>query len=146
MANSIQSLTRVNQFQIIFYNDTPSRYSGSLGSAGRLIFANDTEKEAAEDYVRGIMPIGGTEHYGALLNGLEMRPDVLFFLTDAADPDLSQDQVERVVAYAERNRTTIHAVQFGVGTNSGAGHWIEQLARRTRGKFRYIDVSSTSFN
>ena len=141
LADSIASLTRVNQFQIIFYNDSPSPYRGSLSRTGGLIFANDIEKQAAKQFVRGVEAFGGTEHFPAVSLGLRMAPDVLFFLTDAADPSLSGSQVDRLVAMAERAGTTIHTVQFGVGGDSGDGRWIEQLARRTRGQYRFVDVT-----
>lgn len=146
LINAIKALGRVNQFQIIFYNDTPSQYGGTLGSPGGLLFANDNEKEAAAQYVRGITPAGGTEHYRALLNALKMSSDVLFFLTDAADPNLTQRQVDYLVAQAESRRTTIHAVQFGIGDESSAGGWISQLAEGTRGEYRYVDVSRMTEN
>lgn len=144
LAYSIQSLGRVNQFQIVFYNDQPSRYFGSLGNSSGLIFANDVEKEAATSYVKNVLPIGGTEHYRALLLALDLKPDVIFFLTDGADPSLSQRQIDQVISRADANQTTIHAVQFGVGSNRGDGRWIEQLSQRARGKFRYVDVSKIS--
>ncbi len=79
IANSIQSLTRVNQFQIVFYNEQPTRYTGSISQTNGLIFANDLEKEAAANYVRRIEPIGGTEHYRALLTALAFSLTSSFF-------------------------------------------------------------------
>ncbi len=144
LVRSIQSLTRVNTFQIVFYNDQPTKYSGSLNRSSGLIFANDIEKEAVLAYIRRIEPFGGTEHYRALLTALSMRPDVVFFLTDAADPNLSSRQLDQVVSRAEGGLTTIHTIQFGTGENNGEGQWIEQLAKRTQGKFRYVDVAKLS--
>jgi hypothetical protein len=141
IGNSLRTLSRINQFQIIFYNEKPSKYYGSLNNTGGLIFANDVEREAAARYVQSINPIGGTEHYRALLVALDLLPDVIFFLTDATQPRLSSSQLDRIISKAEGNQTTIHTIQFGSGLDQSEGSWIEQLANRSRGKFRYVDVS-----
>ncbi len=140
LVESIGSLGRVNQFQIIFYNDSASIYRGSLSGTAGLVFASDVDRRSAIEYVNGVSAVGGTDHFPALAMGLQLAPDVLFFLTDAAEPALTTNQLDRLVAMAERSGCTIHTIQFGVGTDSGDGRWIASLAEKTRGKYRYIDV------
>ena len=142
LARSIESLGRVNQFQIIFYNENPTPFRGSLSGTGGLVLATDIDKRSAEEYVRGIKAFGGTNHYPALAAGLRMSPDVLFFLTDANEPALTSDQLKRLLDLADRAGTTIHAIEFGVGSRASGGGWIADLAQRTRGKYSYIDVAS----
>ena len=87
---SLTPLERVHQFYLIFYNqETRSFQPGA--EAGKLIFATDANKTAAERFINGIQPEGATDHYLALSLALKMRPDVIFLLTDGdAKDDLSR--------------------------------------------------------
>jgi len=140
MLKSLETLTSINQFQIIFYNESPSPYQGSLSGTRRLIYATDNERDTAIGYVKGIKAIGGTEHVPALRLGASMNADVLFFLTDAAEPNLSDGQITDIVERCTSRGTTIHSIEFGSGPSPGVGRWIEQLASRTGGEYRYVDI------
>ncbi len=140
LLKSLESLKSINQFQVIFYNEAPSPYQGSLSGTRRLIFATDNERATAIEYVKGIHAIGGTEHVPALRLGASMSPDVLFFLTDAADPILSDGQLNDIVQRCTSRGTTVHSIEFGSGPNPGPGRWIEELASQTGGQYRYVDI------
>jgi hypothetical protein len=141
MLDSIGSLTSVNQFQIVFYNDSPSPYRGSLSRTRGLIFATDTEKQSAQTYIKGVEGSGGTEHLPALKLALNLSAEVVFFLTDAADPGLSSSTIDELADRALGRGTTIHSIEFGTGPSPGIERWIEKLAVRTGGKYRYVDVA-----
>lgn len=146
LVQSLQSLGRAHQFQIIFYNDSPLPYGG-LGSGGaKMLVGDERSKSQAISFVRGISATGGTQHVEALKMGTSMGPDVIFFLTDADLPALSKRHREDILVRCARGGTTIHAIQFGSGASQGSGAWIESLATETGGKYRYIDVSQPSFN
>jgi hypothetical protein len=134
-------LTSVNQFQIIFYNEAPSPYRGSLSKSASLIFATDTEKAAAERYVQGIEGAGGTEHLPALRSAVNLNADVIFFLTDAAEPTPGQGEIASIADKCLGRRTTLHSIEFGTGPAGDGVRWIEQLAKRTGGQYRYVDVT-----
>ena len=140
LMQSLQSLNAACQFQIIFYNDSPLLYRSPIGRTNGLLFASDSEKQAALDYVRSTVALGSTEHLPALRQAIRLGPDVIFFLTDADEPRLSSDQLESLTE-ACSGTTTIHSVEFGVGPNPAPGRWIEVLAKKTRGTFRYVDVT-----
>jgi hypothetical protein len=140
LLKSLESLKSINQFQIIFYNEAPSPYQGSLSGTRSLIYATDNERATAIDYVRGINAIGGTEHVPALRLGASMNADVLFFLTDAADPVLNDGQINDLVQRCTARGTTIHSIEFGSGPSPGPGRWIEQLATQTGGQYLYVDI------
>jgi hypothetical protein len=140
LLKSIASLAEKNQFQIVFYNESPGSLSNG-GSGGRLLAANDINKEKASRFVKAIKPSGGTEHIPGLKMGLSFAPDVLFFLTDAAEPSLSDSQLIEIQNRADRSSTTIHTIQFNHGPAPNDGTWIRELAERNRGTYRYIDIS-----
>jgi hypothetical protein len=140
LMRSIQSLKENHQFQIVFYNDAPGAMS-SANSAGRMLMGNEINKEKAGRFVQAIKPIGGTEHIPGLRMGLSFSPNVLFFLTDAAQPAITEAQLLEIQSRAERSLTTIHTVQFNVGEATNDGGWIRTLAEMNRGTYRYVDIS-----
>lgn len=141
LIKSLQSLGRAHQFQLIFYNEQPMAY-GQLSGMMKMFNGTDENKQLAVGYVRRMIPDGGTEHLAALRMGLSMGPDVIFFLTDAAEPALSKRHLDDLIDRAERGGTVIHTIQFGAGGNQGTGAWIEELASSTGGKYRYVDVTT----
>lgn len=136
LLKSLESLNEYNQFQIVFYNDSLSPLSG------KMIFATDTNKRRATGFVRGMPGDGGTAHLPALKQALTMAPEVLFFLTDADDPRLTLPQLDDIQRRAELTRTTIHTIQFNVGSATNDGSWIRNLAEMNRGTYKYVDITS----
>lgn len=143
LTKSLDSLSPVHQFQIIFYNDTPLPYGGLSGGGPKLFNGEKPMKEAARRFVRDIGAVGGTQHIDALKMALGLGPDVVFFLTDA-DAGLPPREVENIQVRASRSGTTIHTIQFGSGPKQNRGGWIEVLAVGTGGKYRYVDVTKLS--
>jgi len=139
LLRSIQSLEDKHQFQIVFYNETPGALNpGTAG--GRMLNATETNKDRASSFVRAISPQGGTEHLPGLKMALSYGPAVLFFLTDAAEPSMTESQLLDIQDKAERSLTTIHTVQFNQGAPTNDGGWIRDLAEMNRGTYRYVDI------
>ncbi len=138
LIESLNSLERSHQFQIIFYNHRNWVFNPT-GDSNRLLFATDQNKELASRFVRGITADGGTEHEGALLAAIALRPDVIFFLTDADEPRLWPSQLERLRRRAAG--ITIHAIEFGFGPQQNPRNFLVQLAEQNGGRHTYIDVS-----
>jgi hypothetical protein len=134
-------LKSINQFQIVFYNESANIYRGSASKTTQLIFATDVEKQSAMSYIKAMTGAGGTEHVPALKLGTKLSPDVIFFLTDAADPSLTASEVADIVERCHSRGTTIHAIEFGTGPTPGSDRWIERLSQKTGGKYRYLDVT-----
>lgn len=141
LLNSIQSLTNKNQFQVVFYNESPGSLNPST-AGGKLLQANEASKEKAIRFIQAIKPQGGTEHIPALKMGLSFKPDVVFFLTDAAQPAMSESQLLDIQSRADHAMTTIHTIQFNSGPETNDGGWIRVLAEMNRGTYRYVDIKS----
>lgn len=138
LLNSIRDLQPTQQFQIVFYNHVPVVFSPS-GQAGRLSFATDENKARAERFIAAIQAAGGTEHEAALNTAIRLRPDVIFFLTDADEPRLSEVQMEGI-----RRRAAgiiIHTVEFGMGAPGSSRNFIARLADQNGGQYVYIDIT-----
>ncbi len=135
---SVNDLESTHQFQIIFYNEEPNVFRPD-GRAPRLVFGDEQGKSLAQRFVRGIIAAGGTRHLEPLLMALRMRPDVIFFLTDAEEPRLSADELTTI---SRNNKgTQIHAIEFGFGPSVGGDNFLRRLARQNGGQHAYVDIS-----
>lgn len=138
LIESLKTLDRVHQFQIIFYNERPAVFNPS-GVAGRLAFATEENKDRAERFIRSIVADGNTRHDDALKLAIGMRPDVIFFLTDGDDPKLSRSDLDRIEQMA--GGITIHAIEFGSGPKPEGKSFLAELAKENMGQYVYVDIS-----
>jgi hypothetical protein len=138
LSQSLKDLSETNQFQIIFYNERPRILQ--LGEqAPRMLWGDAEGKRAAMRFIQSIDALGATRHMEALTLALGMQPDVLFFLTDADEPRLTSDQVERI--HRMNNGATIHAIEFGMGPQSRQENFLALLAKENGGQHAYVDVT-----
>lgn len=140
LLTSVASLQDTHEFQIIFYNNSPSLFNAA--GAGRRSWASDQNKELARRYVSGITASGGTNHEDALMAAIGLNPDVIFLLSDAKSnlgEGLNAAQFERV---KRRCRASISTVEFGVGPSADDDSFMARLARATGGQYGYVDVTT----
>ena len=95
LKNSLGDLDKVHQFHIIFYNEAPRDFRFK-GQTAKLVFADEEGKSAAITFVDTITAVGATRHMPAITMALGMRPDVIFFLTDADEPQLTELELRRI--------------------------------------------------
>lgn len=137
LSESLKDLDSVHQFQIIFYNERPKLIEQTPGKA-ELIWGNSTGMQEAGRFIQRVKASGGTEHLAALKLALGMSPDVVFFLTDADEPQLTYGELQRIQQW---NRgTTIHAIEFGSGPSLSADNFLKRLAKQNGGQHAYVDV------
>ena len=141
---SLESLGETHQFQIIFYNEKPTMFA-LAGHADRLVFGNAENRETARQFVTGMTADGGTRHEEALWMALRLQPDVIFFLTDADQPEISPSQLEKIER-ANNGRTSINTIEFGLGPQIQTENFLMRLARENNGKYTYVDVSKGALN
>jgi hypothetical protein len=141
LLRSLADLGKTQQFQIVFYNDQPSVFNPFAPQQPRMMFADERGKSDAENFVIGIDGSGGTKHMEAMRLALNMNPDVIFFLTDAAEPQLTASELEYVASRNDRIGATIHTIEFGSGPYRGDDNFLVKLARANRGKHVYVDIA-----
>jgi len=134
---SLGRLPLESRFGVIFYNQKATVFTDPAGHPG-LMAASLEAKARTRTRLREIPPDGGTNHMVALHAALALKPEVLFFLTDA--DMMTLPNVEEVLAAA--GRTRIQAVEFGVGPDVDVSAPLRKLATATGGSYRYIDVTS----
>ncbi len=137
---SIAEIEDEQEFQIMFYNDQilPMPTAGQRNSMFR---GSEANRNLAAQHIRSVQPAGGTEHKRALLEALKLRPDVIFFLTDAGEPWVDAGDLAEI---RKRNsgRARICVVEFGKGNNltSPDAYWTKRLARENGGTYAYQDT------
>lgn len=141
LSASLEDLDRIHQFQIIFYNDQPTVFNPQHPLPPQMLFGDEQTKRLAQKFVNGIVAAGGTRHMDALKLALAMHPDVIFFLTDAAEPQLSPSDLAAIRRQNNRVNATIHAIEFGAGPDQGGMNFLKRLALQNGGTRVYVDVT-----
>ena len=140
LVQSLESLSSVHQFHIIFFNQQV-RNSDLSGGGRRVAFATDRNKKLAARFVGGITADGGTDRLPALRAAVQMRPDVIFFLTDADDP-MPASELAEIADLNRRAGVVISTIEFGRGPAKQAKNFLTELARTTGGQYGYVDTQS----
>jgi hypothetical protein len=109
-----------------------------------LVYGSEQGKTQATRFVQSVVATGSTRHMKALRLALALTPDVLFFLTDAEDPTLSEEDLRQI---RRMNRgTSINAIEFGFGPSTGNYNFLRKLAAQNGGKHAYVDISQLKEN
>lgn len=133
LTNSLDELGDDRLFAVVFY-DTRAEWAD-----GNALKPATTENKARLiTRLERIEPDGGTDHEIALYPALALRPEVIFFLTDA--DRMTDGEADDILKAA--GRTRIHTVQFGAGSSILSSDPMRRLAATTGGTYRYIDVTT----
>ncbi len=146
LLTSLSSLTEIQQFQVIFYNNEPLTLATRNGRSP-MFQGTDAQRLQVSEQIGSISPDGGTRHLPAIQEALKYNPDVIFLLTDAAEPPLSRAELE---ALKSRNRqgSRIHCIEFGTGPQSLAAdgqpvpNFLMKLAAQNSGQYTYRNVKA----
>ncbi len=122
---------------VIFYNQNATVFTDPAGRK-ELMTASASNKARVRTRLAEVVPIGGTDHMTALRAALAMRPEVIFFLTDADFLDSGAAEAIR----REAGKTRILAVEFGIGSSLRGSEPLRRLAEGTGGSYKYINVWS----
>lgn len=126
-----------SKFQLVYYNHEPEVFENGRG----LIDVDLANKARVVRFLRSIEPTGGTEPERALDVALKMRPDVVFFLTDA-DEELSETTLATIAETRRRMKVKqICVVEFGRGTAPKKKSF-QRLAGENGGAYVFKDVDA----
>jgi len=143
LMSSLERLDATQQFQVIFYSNSPLLLD-PRNARSELFRGIDTHRLEVRRQVEAIQPDGGTRHLDALKRAMKLDPDVIFFLTDAAQPELTSRELADV---KQRNNggARIHCIEFGKGPSlqsaRGAKNFLQKLADQNAGQYQYRDVT-----
>jgi uncharacterized protein with von Willebrand factor type A (vWA) domain len=142
LLESLATLGDTQQFEIIFFNQRLQIFDSS-GGFKRTTFATDRSKDLAARFVRGVKADGGTDRVAALRHALALRPNAVFFLSDADKP-MSAQELEEIAQLNERIGAHICAIEFGRGDKPPSASSLADLAHANNGKYVYIDTEKLS--
>jgi len=139
---SLRLLQPNQKFAVIFYNDEyRERLKLRRQDGSSMYSATDVNKELAGHEVDRITADRGTAHMPALIEAISLKPDVIYFLTDGDEPELSPAQLAEIRRLA--GSSMIHVIKFGDGTLSSRGlSWLQRLARQSNGEYREIIIGN----
>jgi hypothetical protein len=141
LMSSLETLERTQQFQIIFYDTHPRPMLLAGEKGNELYWATTANRNAARRYIANVQPEQGTKHMPALEMALRMKPEVIFFLTDADLPVLEAADLDKI-RRLNGDQSRIHCVRFGQGADLEPNNFMRQLAAQNGGRYRYRDVQS----
>jgi hypothetical protein len=134
---SLDHLADKSSFQVVFYNT--EAFLLPLGE-GKLIEASGLLRSRARKEIERIAPEGGTNHVKPLQMAFSLRPEVIYYLTDA---DMLSD--DDVADLTRTNRlasvpATIFAIEFGSGPSLSSNKPLRRLAAENDGTYSYVNV------
>ena len=138
LGKSLKDLDESHQFQIIFYNERPKIFQ-QKAKRPQLFWGSNANRDSAVRFIRGIEAAGATRHMDALRMALGMSPDVLFFLTDADEPQLTPAELDKIRSL--NARTMINAIEFGAGPQRNRSNFLTRLANQNGGQHAYVDIT-----
>lgn len=141
LLRSLDSLSPAMEFQVLFYNQE----TALLDLPGRgLADATPPIVERARQQILMIKPTGGTNHDRALRRALDLKPEIIMFLTDAEEASLSKiDAFTALNKRKSRSRkpATVNVIQFHHDRTLPPDKTIERLAKLNQGTYRLIDTN-----
>jgi hypothetical protein len=134
VVRSVGRLSAAVRFQIIAYN----RQMKFLVGSGGLQSADRDRLTEIKGRLNQLVPEGGTDHFQALRQAVLLRPEVIFFLTDA--DDLKPEDV-RALTQLNQGKSAIHVVELNLANRDRVDLPMHRLARENRGKYLAVDAS-----
>lgn len=109
----------------------------------KLVAANSQRRDQAEDFIKGLRPIGGTAIDDALKKAMALRPErgdrpfVVIFLTDGR-PTIGETGENNIIATVKRaNEGRTRVFCFGIGTDVNT-HLLDKITEETRAFSQYV--------
>lgn len=135
---SLRQLDETQRFQVLFSNETVSHLHLRQRAKEDTYAATTVNVQLAVQEINSIQVSGATSHFGALQAAINLSPDVIYFVTDSDDPNLSRKELNRL-----RPRTSdgprIHVAIFGGGSEtSDKESSLQTLSRFSGGETRFI--------
>ncbi len=136
---SLDQLPPDARFAVVFYNMKANVLTDAEGRRS-LMPATRENKARVRTLLSTIRSDGGTDHVLALHEAFALKPEVVFFLTDAER--MADEDVDRL--RSDSGSIQIQAIQFGDGPDLGASGPLRRLAISTGGGFQYVDLSEVA--
>ncbi|MHB1424916.1 MAG: vWA domain-containing protein [Gemmataceae bacterium] len=131
---SLRRLPAATRFQVIDYNECAQTLV--VDGQRDLLPAEPAIINKAIALLQTLDAAGTTNHLLALRRGVDLHPDVLYFLTDA--DDLKADEVSYITR--RNQRTVIHTIELTRRRSPTPEDPLAQLARDNHGTYRRVSL------
>lgn len=131
LQKSLNQLESDQQFQVIFFNNQAHPLTHPTHST-KLLPAKRSMLQHAMAWIGNQHAAGGTHPNDALTRALALKPDVVFFLTDAHKVPRT---VRTLIAEENSHGSTVHTIAFG---HRGGETLMQGIAADHRGRYRYV--------
>lgn len=136
LSRQLQQLKENHEFQIVAYHHRTTMMGQRKMHPAQAKFI-----EQVPVFFAKLGAFGSTDHELALQTAISLDPDVIFFLTDGDQPELTDHQMNEIQRRT-RGNVTIHCIRFGFGKEQRSDHFMKRLAERTGGDYRYVDMNA----
>jgi hypothetical protein len=132
LIRSIDKLGPEQKFYVYFFNDRTFPLFDPKPAHG-MIPASLSNKQRAKRWINTRQAESTTNPNYALQQALEMRPEVIFLLTDGEldDPDAVRQMIRRF----NKSNVIIHTIAF---ENEDGGTTLESIANENNGVYRFV--------
>jgi len=132
LCKSLGNLKNQQKFYVFFFSDKTLPMLAPRPPRG-LLPASKSNKDKATRWIRTREPGGLTNPLPALRQALEMKPEVIFLLTDGEveDPAGLRAQITKL----NKSRTTIHTIAF---ESEEGEQTLRAIAEDHRGTYRFV--------
>ncbi len=138
---SLRLLQPNQKFAVIFFNEYRERLKLRRTDDQPIYFATDVNRELAGHQIDRVTADSGTVPMPAILEAISLKPDVIYFLTDGDESELSPAEMAQV--RQQSRNITIHVIKLGDGTLSSLSPgWLKRLADQSHGEYRELNVGN----
>jgi hypothetical protein len=129
---SINKLKPEQKFYVYFFNDRTFPLFDPKPASGMLPATKDN-RDRASRWIRTRQPESTTNPTLALKQALEMKPEVIFLLTDGELDEPAE--VRQMIQKNNKSNVVIHTIAFD---NEEATATLEAIAKENNGTFRFV--------
>ncbi|MFM8219980.1 MAG: VWA domain-containing protein, partial [Planctomycetaceae bacterium] len=132
LCSSLNKLKPQQKFYVYFFSDRTLPMMSPRPPRG-LLAASKSNREKATRWVRSREPGGLTNPLPALRQALDMRPEVIFLLTDGEvdNPTELKEQIRKL----NKSKTTIHTLAF---ESEEGEETLKAIAAEHNGTYRFV--------
>ena len=129
LKRSISALRRSQKFHVIFFNSGRPLEK----PPERLVSAIAAHKERFFEFLDGVYPQGGTKPAPALRRAFELKPDLIYLLSDGVDFD--PQLLRKLENWNEKRRVEIYTIAY---LDRSGSEMLQLIARKNNGEFKYV--------
>jgi hypothetical protein len=128
LKRSIGELGEEKEFHVIFYSSGPPVEMPMR----RLVNATDRNKQMAFEFIDGVIPQGETDPSKALERAFEVKPELIYLLTDGEFDKATVGLVKRLNA---AGKVKVHTIGF---LYSMGEQVLKQIADQNGGQYKFV--------